>query len=457
MEFKDLQLQNPWWENKERIKDDTRVATALSKKPAFTPSLDFKDRIISLRGPRQVGKTSLLKLTIFKLIEQGIDPKAIFYFACDPISSKVELIDLINTYFDFSSEIKTKYIFLDEVTFVEDWELALKYFIDLGTFEGSYLCFTGSSAPELKRGEERMPGRNIKERYALPLSFRDYVGLFTDYRLPLLSFEDLADFNKIKTACYKLAPYSNNLLKLFKQYLKCGGFPRAIYELEEKKINEDTYQSYVKWITSDLAKLKRSELIFFQVISGVCKRCGTRFGLDSFAKDNERISSHSVLSTYLELLENLFLVKTLYQINLNKKRPSFKKERKVFFMDPFLYSCFRGYTQGMYKDFSEEAESAIVKGTVIAHLSLIKPTKTYSWMWFYADKNGDTDAVLKVNETLLPIEVKWQSSVRPSDFKHSKQFKQAVLLSKNALDLANKNLLIIPVPLFLALIKVAKP
>ena len=75
---------NPWWKGRGFIEEDedyskwkerhVRWITEAIEKIYIEPfSLNF------VFGPRQVGKTTLLKLVIKKLLDNEVDPKAIFY------------------------------------------------------------------------------------------------------------------------------------------------------------------------------------------------------------------------------------------------------------------------------------------------------------------------------------------------------------------------------------------
>ena len=58
---------NPWWMDKKAINADPQIKDWEESKLKWDPGLDaFKadDYIYSLRGPRQVGKTTLIKLWI---------------------------------------------------------------------------------------------------------------------------------------------------------------------------------------------------------------------------------------------------------------------------------------------------------------------------------------------------------------------------------------------------------
>ena len=84
--------QNPWWSSRDLINQDPYVVAFDRSRVKWVPNvfniIDFsKDLVYSLRGPRQIGKTTIVKLLIRKLIESGIDPRNILYFSCESIGS----------------------------------------------------------------------------------------------------------------------------------------------------------------------------------------------------------------------------------------------------------------------------------------------------------------------------------------------------------------------------------
>ncbi|MEW6041333.1 MAG: AAA family ATPase [Elusimicrobiota bacterium] len=90
MEYQDLLEQNPWWEAAQGIEKDEKIkifeASTLKWYSPTYKEFDFShSEIYTIRGPRQVGKTTLLKLLIKKLLKEGISPQAIFYYTLDLI------------------------------------------------------------------------------------------------------------------------------------------------------------------------------------------------------------------------------------------------------------------------------------------------------------------------------------------------------------------------------------
>lgn len=88
-------------------------------------------------GPRQVGKTTYTKLSVAKLIESGVNPRNILYFSCDLLKDYREIVPVVRP---FLRSVKGEaYVFLDEVTFVEGWERAVKFLLDSPSHRG--WCF----------------------------------------------------------------------------------------------------------------------------------------------------------------------------------------------------------------------------------------------------------------------------------------------------------------------------
>ena len=99
--------QNIWWQSKSLIAHDPKIREfqrqTLKWKPPLMDQLDLSTfHIYTLRGPRQVGKTTLLKLIIKRLLDNPeIEKEQAFYYSADNIDSYREIIKLLETYFDF--------------------------------------------------------------------------------------------------------------------------------------------------------------------------------------------------------------------------------------------------------------------------------------------------------------------------------------------------------------------
>lgn len=172
--------QSPWWRDKAWESHDRTIERVKASDFLFRhlrPDLSIPENlppgsISIIRGPRQVGKTTELKLLVSDLVRRGVPPRNIGYYPCDDIIHFRELMDLIRV---FAKTVEgqggTGYLLMDEVTAVKNWHRAVKSVADSGMLENIYLLLTGSSAIDIKRGYERMPGRRGKgfDRAFLPL------------------------------------------------------------------------------------------------------------------------------------------------------------------------------------------------------------------------------------------------------------------------------------------------
>ncbi len=159
MEISDFIIQNIWWKGKEYLKDDKHLKEYREKKYKWQPELLNDLRLIpgnlySLRGPRQIGKTTLVKLILESLIQNGVKEKAVFYISCDSILDSGELLKTLRTYHEYADSflINEKYIFLDEISGIQNWQKTVKILVDSGEIEDTCLFLTGSHTLDIKKG-----------------------------------------------------------------------------------------------------------------------------------------------------------------------------------------------------------------------------------------------------------------------------------------------------------------
>lgn len=437
MEIRQITEQNPWWEDKKAIEQDEKVKEALAKEDKM--KLPYCEGNFLIIGPRQVGKTTYLKLCIKELLEKEVDPRRIVYFSCETLRAFEEIIEIIR--FTDSLTAGEKYLFFDEITFVEDWQKAIKYFLDSPLGKNKNLYVSGSSSLALKK--ETFPGRKIKTRLFLPLSFCQFCQVFGSSNLKkTLTKLKLGEIEvgKINSSAKELFFFFNEISQLFNTFLKAGGFPRSIYELGESgKISAETYEIYWKWLISDIAKIERSERVTSAVLLAVLKNYGSRFSLNSVAKEME-IGSHVTVREYLEILENLFVLRSVFAFDPKKKSEVFRKLRKVYFVDPFLFAALKKMLSQTSVELAEEPK--ILEGIVAEHLA------RKLGQIFYLGGKKEVD----FGGSSFGIEVKWQKKVSLADFPKV-SVKNKVLLSRSDFHFFEKeNMVIVPAAVFLAIL-----
>jgi predicted AAA+ superfamily ATPase len=441
MELEILSKQNPWWKDKAEIENDEDIRKWKDGKRKWMPSEinEISLKPFSLNfvfGPRQVGKTTLLKLLIKKLLEEGVEKERIFYFRCDKLADYKELDEVLKTYFEFrkSRNISSSYIFLDEVTFPKEWFRTIKFYIDMGDFKNDVLVLTGSLSMYLKKEVELFPGRRGfgKDIVMMPLTFREFIKVFSPEIYEKIPKIERIEKEEIFKKAYEALPYFDKIQELFKKYLKIGGFPLAV---KNEEITQEVRESYWAWIKSDLAKIDRSEEIFKRIAKAILEKTPSAISLNSIAKEFD-ISTHKTVFEYLDVMEKMFIVKVLYHIDLDKIIPNLKKNRKVCFTDPFFFYLFSDICLTKLPD-----ESVLVENVVASHLSR-------KFDVFYWKNQREIDVVIR-SEEIIGFEVKWRE--KADDFSRIEigKMKNVFCLTKDLLD-KEKNL--IPTSLFLAML-----
>ncbi len=122
-----------------------------------------------LRGPRQVGKSTILHQVIQALLDEGIDPKHIFRLQFDDLPEATKfshpILALCYWYEDnilgkslnqAAWDGQRAFIFLDEVQKLPDWAPQLKHLVDMHPVR---VLVTGSSALRIEAGRDSLAGR----------------------------------------------------------------------------------------------------------------------------------------------------------------------------------------------------------------------------------------------------------------------------------------------------------
>jgi len=438
MDIERLAIQNPWWNNGNLIKEDDKVKNVLSSDKKIQFPLKPENEV--LVGPRQLGKTTALKYDIYqKIVEQKIDPTRVMYYSFDTSRKFEDISEVINI---FTSRTDGKlFLYLDEISFVEEWQRAIKSFLDSKDSSRATLYITGSSSINLKK--ELMPGRNIKFLEFLSLSFKEFIISFGSNKLKTaLQRISVDDLDHAAAHAGKLIHHFKEIESLFKVYIETGGYPDAILDyMRNGKISTAVHEVHWNAFVSDISKSGKSVEIATAIIYGLVQSYSTKVNLSGIAR-MQGIKSHVTVREYIETFEDLFASKSIFPVS--GRRYVFRKERKVYFSDPFLYNMFAQKLNLVDK----EKESKIVEGILFNHIyRFINRSKSLSEpklaVGFHSGKK-EIDFV----KGDVGMELKWQNEVNLSDFPKS-DIKKKVLLSKRTIK-SEDGIVIIPVQLFLS-------
>ena len=173
----------------------------------------WEDRLLCIKGPRGVGKTTMLMQRIKESFAR---------------SSKAFYVSLDNLFFaghslrevaDWHYKNGGTHLFVDEVHHLEQWQTEIKNIYD--DYPDLNLVYSGSSMLRIDRAQGDLSRRQMVYRLD-GLSFREYLAFEGIADFPVLSLDDILS-NHIAIA--EDVSRQVKILPLFRKYLANGYYP----------------------------------------------------------------------------------------------------------------------------------------------------------------------------------------------------------------------------------------
>jgi len=234
------------------------VKTSLKFHRHLYKDIAWGDRLLCIKGPRGVGKTTILMQRIKEAFSR---------------SSKAFYVSLDNLFFakhtfrevvDWHCKNGGTHLFVDEVHYLENWQTEIKNIYD--DYPDLYIAYSGSSMLRIDRAQGDLSRRQMVYRLD-GLSFREYLSFEGVGDFPALTLDGLlSDHAAIAAdivAKIKVLPY-------FKEYLKGGyypfykevvnGYDQRIREVVDEVLEKD-YPSIEEVSVATIRKTRRMLMI----------------------------------------------------------------------------------------------------------------------------------------------------------------------------------------------------
>ncbi len=356
--------------------------------------LPVEPGLITIRGPRQYGKSTWLELQLRDSI-RNFGRGSAFYLNGDEIASAEMLIEeMTDLYAAFSDGSKVKRLFIDEITAIEAWERALKRVIDRGLYRDVLIITTGSKATDLRRGTERLPGRKGK------LSKTEFIFLPISYR----------EFHH--AAHLKLGD------KTWMAYLLTGGSPiacNAMYQYEH--LPEYFIQLTRDWIYGEVISSGRSRLALSQLLQILFRYGGQPVGYAHLARE-AGLANNTVAAGYVEQLSDLLSVLPAWPWDPAAHTLQLRKRCKFHFINLAVVTALHPASLHYIHEFetlSPETQSVFLEWGVAQEIwrrSVLAGHQNPEAMGYWISKEHEIDFVTPEGEL---IEVK-RGRAGPLDF-----------------------------------------
>lgn len=301
--------------------------------PVFERELERKinwnARLISVRGSRGTGKTTLFLQHIKKTFSNNLN--------------KVLYVNLDNIYFSNNTlvELAEKFasrggthLFIDEVHKYENWSKEIKNLYD--DFPELHIAFTGSSLLEILNGRADLSRRTLV--YELTgLSFREYLSLIKAHDFPIFTLEEILKNNEQISAeiASKIKPF-----EFFDDYLSFGYYP---YFLEGKDDYFNRLNETLNMILEvELPMLRSLEIAYIPRIKKLLAVIGESAPfIPNITQLAVKIGiSRQTLLIYLKYLEDAKLINQLYK--KSRGLSVLEKPEKILMENTNLIELFNG-------------------------------------------------------------------------------------------------------------------
>jgi len=450
---------NPWWRDRQTINQDKHIRTFEASKIKWRPPLLKiplnEDALHIIKGPRQVGKTTLIKLFIKNLLaDDKVSEKDIFFLSIDAAKTVDEVLEVILYYFKTIKTSNRRYLFLDEASFHPKWPRGIKVLIDMGFDRNTTYVVTGSSALDLKRSSEKLPGRRGKgcDFVLLPLSFRQFLSIIYP-QIKLAPINYISEILEKKEAdFFDFRMYKTELEGALHAYLKTGGFPAWIDAHLKGESDEHLLMTFRAIIEGDMARLKKTISFLMHIALPILKHIGTPVDWKKLAVETG-MGSHHTAHDYINILSDSYILYFLQALDINKNLPKLRKGKKIYPFDPIISTILLTYHPYLRIEDSELIE-AVVGGHLLRKSQFITTgLSSISGLFYWHSKAGkEVDFVFLDQKGLQSIEVKYQNHVTLRDsITMIRHFNNGLLLSKKDFEVG-PNVLMLPISWFLAMI-----
>jgi predicted AAA+ superfamily ATPase len=393
----------------------------LTELPLDTPGL------YTLIGGRQVGKSTLLKQLIeWLLTRHRAAPSRVAYLTCEPVRDAEDLRLLLADLVAAFPADGLSWLFVDEVTYVADWDRSVKFLADAGVFERVFLLLTGSDRILIEDSMKRLPGRRgraeLHDFHLRPLAFRDFCALRG--RLDPALLEQLGSGPLDAPLAAAAAKGVAQLTAECRAYHETGGFLPAINDVaRDGAVAAATLRTYADWIRGDVLRLDRNERYLREVVQSISARQGSQVTWNALAKSLS-IDHPKTIADYVGILERMDAVVVVPALAEDRLAPAPKKGRKVFFADPFIHRALLAWLGEPDGGLDTDARlQRDLEGTFAAHVARRGEV-------FYLKGQGEVDVAWLERRQIHAIEVKWSRQLRPEELKEIRRRGRGVIAAR---------------------------
>jgi predicted AAA+ superfamily ATPase len=344
-------------------------------------------QMIAIVGLRRVGKTVLLK----QLMKWLSGPERnLCYISFDDIEFRDYRTAeaLIDYFLQYSDPAKRRFLFLDEVQKLPDWDSLLKVVYD--GEERLKIFISGSASLELKTRKESLAGRLLTFHVPV-LSFREFVRYFG-------MDDDAPSTGLFREYDLRFSAKRDRYQELFRAYLMRGAFPELLETEDAEHVRRYIKESVIEKAVSDIARISGAdERTVFELFRLLADSNARLFEIVKLA--NTLKVNRNLVSGYVSLLEKAFLIKVGYNCSASVAK-QVRTSKKQYVAHSSIVAALLDLPEDI---LNTEAAGHLVEAAVASAFEKVS---------FWRTPRHEVDLIAGV-----PIEVKFRKHIDTKDLK----------------------------------------
>ena len=393
---------------------------------------------VVLRGPRQVGKTTLHEQFIQGLLKRGVPPNHLLRVQFDDLPTLRRVEEpilrlarwfqhyiLSSTFNEAAHAGNPAYIFLDEVQNLEDWATQVKTLVDTHTVR---VVVTGSSALRIEAGRDSLAGR-VSTIDLGPFLLREIAGLQLNVDLVAPLKENGLDAMLEPEFWQELASEGirerSARDQAFEWFSERGGYPLAYAQAGKvpwaqvaDQLNETVIQRVIQHdLRMGQRGRKRDQQLLEELFRLACRYAGQAPGQAHYVQELRQALAANIgwlrVLSYLKFLDGALLIRLVRPLELRLKRS--KGNNKICLSDHGLRAAW----------LQEVVPLAPEKLQRVPHLADLAGHLAESVVGYFLSglpsldlahfperaAEPEVDFVLTIGETRIPLEVKYRKQI----------------------------------------------
>ncbi|MBC8342754.1 MAG: ATP-binding protein [Bacteroidetes bacterium] len=376
----------------------------IGKLSAWAKKSDRKPMI--LRGARQVGKTTAVKL-FSEEFDQYLYLNLELKVERNIFEQDYPIEELIQAIFFYKDQVKQKgkiLIFIDEIQTCPSAVSYLRFFYE--SFPDLYIIAAGSLLETLIDTHISFPVGRVEYLVLKPLNFKEFLNALDE--------KNSLDIIKNKIPAPSFA--HDKLLKLFHTYSIIGGMPEIIQRYSDQKdiisLNS-IFDSLIVSYLDDIEKYARNNSmanVIRHAVSHSFYEAGNRIKFQGFGNSNYKSRE---MGEALRVLEKAMLIYLLYPSSSVKPPlvPNTKRSPKLQVLDTGILNYFGGFQKELFgtNDIDSVYQGKIAEHIVGQELLACQTSPLYKLHFWSREKkqsNAEIDFLIQYEDLIVPVEVK---------------------------------------------------